>query len=209
LQNPYQEKIINLHPETYEEAKQLAVKMEKYNHNREYISKSTINTVTERINKLIGNEAKGIPAFSGATAICCIGEGHISNMDRIDRIETSITELTRVIQTLVEERRNPVQRRSPPINTSQNRSGENQSRSITPHKCFIYDQEGHIARDCYGKNSTHEKEYFMVHVDEDEELFDIRNPAKRRQLDVGVTTRASKRRKSEELVNPAKTNNNK
>ncbi|CAG8789136.1 16928_t:CDS:2 [Gigaspora margarita] len=198
LQNLYQEKIISLCPEMYEEAKKLAVKIEKA---------QLMQSLKE--NKLIGNKAKGISAIYGATTVCHVGEGHISNMDRIDRMETSITELTRVIQTLVEERRNPVQQRGPAMNTLQNRSGENRSRSSTPHKTVDRSNSRQNDRvndlsirgadvrlfEVIEKIVPHEEEYLMVHVDEDEKLFDIRNLGKRRRSDVGVTTRASKRRK--------------
>ncbi|CAG8825350.1 14084_t:CDS:2, partial [Gigaspora margarita] len=50
---PYWERVIGACPDTYEAAKDLVVKMKKYNCDREYISKSLVQIATEEEDEIL------------------------------------------------------------------------------------------------------------------------------------------------------------
>ncbi|CAG8548839.1 7559_t:CDS:2 [Gigaspora rosea] len=133
------------HWPTYERAKDLAVKMERYDHDREYISKNPVHGAMGKPNRLNNEEAGDFLVAGGATKVCHVNEGQT---DKFNRMETSIVELTKTIQTLIEKKDSPPQPRPISSNAPQNRGNRNRSNGTTLRKCYICEREGHIARDC-------------------------------------------------------------
>ncbi|CAG8535000.1 3082_t:CDS:2, partial [Gigaspora rosea] len=170
-----------------------------------YSGGRTAHVAANRGNKWGNEEINAVPLLLGATKIRKMDEGHLLNMDRIDRIETSIAELAKAIQTLIDRKYNPSQRRAPYSNITQNRGSRNLSNSVTPRQNDQVDSPDVSGADMRlfevtEKTIPKEDEYLMIHVDEDDALFDIRNLRKGQQLNVGGTARASKRRKNEAAI---------
>ncbi|CAG8690562.1 3540_t:CDS:2, partial [Gigaspora rosea] len=113
LQSPYWQRVIDAWPDTYEAAKDLAVMMEKYDRDREYVSKCPVRIATREVNKLGKNKLDELPSAHEAKRICQVGKQHSLNTERLDRIETSIVELLKAVQTLMEGRGSLLPHRSP------------------------------------------------------------------------------------------------
>ncbi|CAG8606281.1 9119_t:CDS:2 [Gigaspora rosea] len=181
----------------------------KYDRDREYISKSSVRIATGEVNKSGKNKLDKLPSAHEAKRICRVGEQHFLNTERLDRMETSIVELVKAVQTLMERRGSLSPHRSPASNMTQNRGYVGQNRGTTPQRSVKYkpsDQAG--GPDIRGadvrffevteKAAPKGDEYLMIHVEADKALFDVRNLGKRRRSieDEAPVTLASKRKKA-------------
>ncbi|CAG8752272.1 2912_t:CDS:2, partial [Racocetra fulgida] len=64
-----------------------AVKMKKYDRNREYISKSLVQIATEKVSRASKDKTYEIPT-AHETKICRVSDQHFLNTERLDRMET-------------------------------------------------------------------------------------------------------------------------
>ncbi|CAG8672269.1 19088_t:CDS:1 [Gigaspora rosea] len=135
-------------PDMYEAAKELAVKMEKYDRDREYISKSPVKITTEKANRVGKENVDEISATQEPIKVCRVKDQHPLNTERLNQMETSIVELLKAVQTLVEKKHALSLRRSSSSNLTLNRGNMNRNRTITSCTCFACNREGYMARDC-------------------------------------------------------------
>ncbi|CAG8833361.1 15373_t:CDS:2, partial [Racocetra persica] len=189
LREPFRERVEMQCPETYDDAKKWALKVEKYN-------------------------VDDLASAFGALKICRVDQNQDQD-DRIGKMESSIKELTKAILDLKENREPPLYRNQ----RTQNQRPGNQNQTIRSRRCYQCDQEGHLSRDCptraqqtlpdNQRNVTRNNQpdgpevrgmnirylevtesikdegddYLRIKLEEGESLFDVRNLGKRRRVE--------------------------
>ncbi|CAG8834483.1 29123_t:CDS:2, partial [Gigaspora margarita] len=184
LRSPYRERVAA--------AKELAVKMEKYDRDREYISKSPVKITTKKANRVGKEMVDESSTAQEAIKICRVGDQHSLNTERLDRMETSIVELLKAVQTLVERKQTLSPRRSSFTNLTLNRGSMSQNRNAISYmdqpntnpntQVKNLNIRGADVRlfEVIKKVKPKEDEYLMIYVSEDEVLFNVRTLGKRR-----------------------------
>ncbi|CAG8487252.1 8716_t:CDS:2 [Gigaspora rosea] len=96
LRSPYRERVASARPDTYEAAKELAVKMEKYDCNREYISKSPVKITTGKANRVGKEKGDESSATQEPIKVCRVKDQHPLNTERLNWMETNLVEIRRI-----------------------------------------------------------------------------------------------------------------
>ncbi|CAG8646030.1 3855_t:CDS:1, partial [Ambispora leptoticha] len=213
LREPFRERVEMQCPETYDDAKKWALKVEKYSKDNEYVVRNPTRSINEESN-ITKSDVDDLASAFGALKICRVDQNQDQD-DRIGKMESSIKELTKAILDLKENREPPLYRNQ----RTQNQRPGNQNQTIRSRRCYQCDQEGHLSRDCptraqqtlpdNQRNVTRNNQpdgpevrgmnirylevtesikdegddYLRIKLEEGESLFDVRNLGKRRRVE--------------------------
>ncbi|KAF0443711.1 hypothetical protein F8M41_003531 [Gigaspora margarita] len=155
----YREKIKQRYPETYEETKEWALKIEKFEKNDEFDLKKA-SVVGEESTAQTDLDVDGLTNAFSELKICRVSQSSQvgKDVERIDRLESIINELTKLVKNMANKdqsnQNQPAQHVQGNWRQKQNfiqSPSSTQSNQSNPRRCYNCGQEGHMLRDCPAK----------------------------------------------------------
>ncbi|RIB23288.1 hypothetical protein C2G38_2171703 [Gigaspora rosea] len=179
-------------PKTYDEAKICALKGEKYYKDKEYVIKSPSKSTSKKL-KEIKSDMKDLTSAFGALKICQVDQNSGQD-DRMNKIESSIKELTKAVIDLKDNKSSSTHRiqksneehisRNCPTMGLQPRFNNLRNE---PRRNEIANPEVGGVNICYFETTESMKgesdKCLMIQVEEGEKLFDVKNLGKRRRVE--------------------------
>ncbi|CAG8724440.1 10531_t:CDS:2 [Gigaspora margarita] len=131
-----------------------------------YIDESPVKIITEKANRVGKEKVDESPTAQEAIKICCVRDQHSLNTERLDRMETSIVELLKAVQTLGHMAHNCLNRSEQSLDMDQPNTNPN-TQINNPN---IRDANVRLFK-VIKKAKLKEDEYLMIYVNKDEALF--------------------------------------
>ncbi|CAG8537537.1 6112_t:CDS:1, partial [Scutellospora calospora] len=167
MRETYRMRVENFCPRSFIKAKECAFQIENFQRDREQKDKKGISMVGEKSHSS-DPDVDGITATLEALTLNRVKQEN-NNDSKIDKIESDIKELMKVVKELTSNNSSATFSRSRSLISVQNPRA--QRRNVDNRQCFNCQQEGHISRNCLSRTLQNPL------VERENEQRDVRNGA--------------------------------